>query len=280
MWFPGFMRILLVSLLLASPVVAHADKGLAGSGGSWDCSTDPVIEVAGDGTWTITGPCKSVTVDGADHQMTIASVDVLRVNGSSNVVDVEEVGTVSVLGADNKVTWHKAKKGSKPVIKGAGVGNSVTKGTGTAKKTDDAPAADKDDDKPAGGGGGGTVAAKPDPKAKAIDCKKKPTWSTPNGGGSYKFTGPCKRISVSGGDNRLWIQSAETVDLPGGENKVFAESIDSLAVAGSENEVVVGTVGTISIPGADNTITWKKAKSGDKPVLKGQPEKNKIVQVK
>jgi len=276
------MRTLVISLLLASPAIAHADKSFAGSGGSWDCSKDAVIEIAGDGAWTITGACKSITVDGADHQLTIESVAMLNVNGASNVADVDTLGTVNLLGADNKVTWHKALKGAKPVVKGAGVNNSVTKATGTAKKTDDSKKTDDtaSDDKPSDGAPGGGIGAKADPKATAIDCKKKPNWSTGDGDGSYRFTGPCKKISVGGGENRLWIQSAETVDLGGGGNKVFAESINLLDIGGSENSVAVGTVGTISVGGADNTVTWKKAKSGDKPTMKGQPQMNKIVQVK
>ena len=79
----------------------------------------------------------------------------------------------------------------------------------------------------------------------------------------YRFTGPCKLISVGGGENTLTI-----------------ESVDTLDVGGAKNKITVGTVGTIDVGGADNTITWKKAKAGDKPILKGQPDKNTITQGK
>ncbi|TMQ11501.1 MAG: DUF3060 domain-containing protein [Deltaproteobacteria bacterium] len=97
----------------------------------------------------------------------------------------------------------------------------------------------------------------------AWDCKKDPVAHIGNGAGKYRFTGPCKLISVGGGENTLTI-----------------ESVDTLDVGGAKNKITVGTVGTIDVGGADNTITWKKAKAGDKPILKGQPDKNTITQGK
>ena len=97
----------------------------------------------------------------------------------------------------------------------------------------------------------------------AWDCKKDPVVSIGNGAGKYTFKGACKRISVGGG-----------------ENKITIESVDTLDVGGAENTITVGTVGTIDVGGADNKITWKKAKTGDKPTIKGQPDKNKITQKK
>jgi hypothetical protein len=84
-----------------------------------------------------------------------------------------------------------------------------------------------------------------------------------NGRGKYTFTGACKTISVGGGSNTLAIESVETLD-----------------VGGAKNTITVGTVGTIDVGGSDNKITWKKATSGDKPTLKGQPDKNTVTQGK
>jgi Protein of unknown function (DUF3060) len=100
-------------------------------------------------------------------------------------------------------------------------------------------------------------------KGTAWDCKKDPVVSIGNGAGTYTFKGACTKISVNGGENKLTI-----------------ESVDILDVGGGENTITVGTVGTISVGGADNKITWKKAKTGDKPVMKGQPDKNTITQGK
>lgn len=100
-------------------------------------------------------------------------------------------------------------------------------------------------------------------KGSSWNCKKDPVVHIGNGDGKYTFTGACKVISVGGGGNTLTI-----------------ESVDLLDVGGAENTITVGTVGTIDVGGADNKITWKKAKTGDKPTLKGQPDKNTLSQAK
>jgi len=100
-------------------------------------------------------------------------------------------------------------------------------------------------------------------KGTAWDCKKDPVVSIGNGKGKYTFKGACTSISVGGGENTLTI-----------------EAVDTLQVAGAKNTITVGTVDTIDVGGAGNTITWKKAKSGDKPTMKGQPDKNTITQAK
>jgi hypothetical protein len=95
------------------------------------------------------------------------------------------------------------------------------------------------------------------------DCKKDPVAHIGNGAGKYTFIGNCKMIEVGGGKNTITIASVETLD-----------------VGGAGNTINVGTVGTIDVGGDGNKITWKKAKTGDKPILKGQPERNTIAQGK
>ena len=100
-------------------------------------------------------------------------------------------------------------------------------------------------------------------KGQTWDCKKDPVVHIGNGKGTYTFKGTCTSISVGGGQNKLTIEAVGTLD-----------------VGGAKNTIKVGTVDTIDVGGAGNTITWKKAKSGDKPTLKGQPDKNKIDKAK
>jgi hypothetical protein len=98
-------------------------------------------------------------------------------------------------------------------------------------------------------------------KAGTWDCKKDPVVHIGNGDGKYTFKGACKTISVGGGENKLTI-----------------DRVDLLEVDGAENTITVGTVDTIDVGGSDNKITWKKAKTGDKPTIKGQPDKNTVAQ--
>lgn len=100
-------------------------------------------------------------------------------------------------------------------------------------------------------------------KSATVDCAKDPNVSISNGMGTYNFKGACQRIFVGGGVNTLTI-----------------ESVGSLDIRGAKNTVAVDTVGTITVTGVMNSVTWKKAKTGDKPTLKGQLNKNIIVQAK
>ena len=122
------IRFVAVSLVLAAPVVAHADKTFkSGKGTTWDCKKDATVVVnASKGTWTFKGACKSITLNGASHKVKIASTETLSVTGAKNTVTVGSVGTLNVTGAQNKVTWTKAATGDAPTISDTGFGNTIT----------------------------------------------------------------------------------------------------------------------------------------------------------
>lgn len=82
----------------------------------------------------------------------------------------------------------------------------------------------------------------------AWDCAKEPSVHIMHGGGRYVFKGSCRTISIEGGDNQLTI-----------------EAVDLLQVVGAGNAVEVGTLDTAKIVGADNRLTWRRARSGDRP---------------
>jgi hypothetical protein len=74
------------------------------------CSPGTEVEITGaSNTVTLTGECKSVTV-----------------NGSSNKVKVEAVGAITVTGSDNAVTWKRGHGKSKPKVSRTGVSNKVS----------------------------------------------------------------------------------------------------------------------------------------------------------
>ena len=85
-------------------------------------------------------------------------------------------------------------------------------------------------------------------KAATWDCAKDPVIKITKSG-TYTFTGACKTIDVSGGDNTLHVTA-----------------VDSISVIGGGNVIDIGEVGAISVNGAGNKVTWKKAK-GDKPTI-------------
>jgi hypothetical protein len=82
------------------------------------------------------------------------------------------------------------------------------------------------------------------------DCGKDPVVTITRGQGTFKLTGACTSINIQGGENKLTV-----------------ESVDSLKIVGGDNQLELGTVGSVKIVGAGNKITWKKAKTGDKPKI-------------
>lgn len=78
-------------------------QGLACRGGA--------VTVTGNGNKvTLTGSCTQITVSGSDNQVTAATV-----------------GKIVLAGSDNKVTWQKALRGSRPVVSVTGSDNKVSR---------------------------------------------------------------------------------------------------------------------------------------------------------
>ncbi len=100
-------------------------------------------------------------------------------------------------------------------------------------------------------------------KGATWDCAKDPVVAINQGGGSYTFKGQCKQININGGGVTI-----------------KADTVDELNVNGGSCKVTLGTVDTINVNGATNKITWKKAKSGDKPTVNVNGADNKIDQAK
>lgn len=67
-----------------------------------------VVEDSTANTYTLTGECKKLTVDGV-----------------SNKVNVEKVGEISVTGTSNKVTYVEGLGGKKPKITKSGISTAV-----------------------------------------------------------------------------------------------------------------------------------------------------------
>jgi hypothetical protein len=98
-------------------------------------------------------------------------------------------------------------------------------------------------------------------KGTTWDCKKDPVVSIMHGKGTYKLKGACTTVNVSGGSNKLTI-----------------ESVDELNLTGAKNTVTVTTVGTINLTGSKNNVTWKAAKTGDAPSINNVGKDNTVAQ--
>jgi len=67
----------------------------------------------------LTEDCEHVTVSAADVQLTARAITTLEIAAAGVVVHVTSVGTVSVAGADNTVTWDEGS----PEVSDEGAGN-------------------------------------------------------------------------------------------------------------------------------------------------------------
>lgn len=120
-----------IALLIAiapmiAPITARADKVfIKGKGTNWDCAREPVVTINhGEGTYTFTGKCTTINVNGGDNKLTIESVDTINVNGGDNTVVIGTADKINVNGSDNKVTYKTAKSG-KVTARSLGGGNTV-----------------------------------------------------------------------------------------------------------------------------------------------------------
>ena len=81
----------------------HADKSFNDAkGGSWDCKTDPTVTInATGGTYTFTGECKVITVNGNKNTLTLQSLASLVVNGNDNKINCKTAPKSSSISRSN-----------------------------------------------------------------------------------------------------------------------------------------------------------------------------------
>ena len=121
-------KTLLLCCALTTPALADKNLENPGDGTSWDCGSDPIVNINYDkGAFTITGACTELNVNGASVTVTAEDVATLNINGGKNKATVTSLGAVNINGASNRVTWKKPKTGKKPVAAVNGKGNAVVK---------------------------------------------------------------------------------------------------------------------------------------------------------
>lgn len=238
----GLMKRILFLLLVFVPAVAGADKvWTSGKGATWDCKKDPVVSImAGKGTYTFKGACTSINVSGGKNKITVESADALNVSGATNTITIASVSTINLVGSTNKVTWKTAKTGDAPAISVIGKNNVVAQAGGAKPAPTTTAAADA---KPAVGGS-------------AIDCAKTATFMYAENDGTFTLTGKCDKILISGNNNKLKVESANTVLLSGNKNAVDAVAVNAIDTSGNENTVsykkAVTTAGKTKISNTGN----------------------------
>lgn len=121
------MRSVLMALLvLLCPAAALADRSYSGEkSATHDCAKEPEVSVnTGGGSFTFTGPCTKISINGADNKVKIESAVKLAVNGSKNTVDVDAADRIAVTGNDNTINYKRGVNG-KPKVASVGVNNKL-----------------------------------------------------------------------------------------------------------------------------------------------------------
>ena len=119
----------LVVLVMAAPAYAEVTVSDADTAVTLDCDTDPVITIRGSGSSvTLTGICTSLTIEAADVTVT-GSTATLSLTGSSCAVTLDQVNSIVVSGAANRVSYKRTldAKLKKAKIAIVGADNSVTR---------------------------------------------------------------------------------------------------------------------------------------------------------
>jgi hypothetical protein len=114
-------------LLVLLPATALADQSYNSEKTvTHDCAKEPRVSInVGGGTYTLTGPCTKVAINGAGNKIKADSVEKLAITGSKNVIDVDAVDKLAVTGNDNTVTYKRGVSG-KPKVASIGTNNKLT----------------------------------------------------------------------------------------------------------------------------------------------------------
>jgi DUF3060 family protein len=120
------MRSVLVALLALLPATALAERSYRSEKGvTHDCAKEPEIVINdGGGTYTFTGPCTKLLVNGGDNKIKAESVVKILLNGAKNTIEVDAVDKLAVNGSDNTVTYKRGVNG-KPKVTAIGSNNKL-----------------------------------------------------------------------------------------------------------------------------------------------------------
>jgi hypothetical protein len=93
--------------------VVSGPPGITATGvrATFACANLAVTLSGGDSDITLTGTCQSVTISGNDY-----------------TVRLDAVGTITVVGSDDHVTWHSGGAEQAPAVHDSGVDNTISRG--------------------------------------------------------------------------------------------------------------------------------------------------------
>lgn len=212
-----------------------------GTGGSWDCTQDAEVTInTSSSTYTLTGSCTSVSINGSDNKITVVRSTELSVNGAKNTVKVGAVDEVSVNGSGNAITYKDPAAAKK---------TSVTSNGKNAIKRDAKLVVAAD----AGATDGDLLTAG------TIDCNKTKTVAITQSNTSTMLTGTCDKVTVTGKSNTVRIEATKNLTVTGAVNTIAVVKVDKIAATGAKNSItwnagLTGKAPKIAATGQGNTV--------------------------
>jgi hypothetical protein len=122
------MKRLIVCSLLVSAVAVAGNKSYMDNSKTMtvDCAKQPEVTIMGNkNTFTFTGTCTKVNVQGNDNTVTVASTKLLLVQGNKNTVTADATDEIRAQGNENTITWKKPIDEKQPKITDMGKTNKI-----------------------------------------------------------------------------------------------------------------------------------------------------------
>lgn len=121
------MKVILL-VLLALPAIAAADRSYSVTAETvtHDCAKEPAVAVnASDGTYTFTGTCSKISVNGGNNKLVIEAVRRLTITGTKNTADVDAADRIGVNGPYNTINYKRGLSGKLPKVGAVGGNNKL-----------------------------------------------------------------------------------------------------------------------------------------------------------
>jgi hypothetical protein len=175
-----------------------------------------IVRSAGGAVETINCQGQSVSIKGASSSFTlVGECPLVSVTGTSNKVQIELAGAVTVAGASNEVVWSRGINGERPRISDTGTGNTIRQGTVPERGSMARPGAQVSSEAAA-------VTINEDGITNVIKCDGGEVCINGDGN-TLRLRGECGVVNVSGDRNTLMIEAARSISVMGDANKILWE---------------------------------------------------------
>jgi hypothetical protein len=75
------------------------------------------------------------------------------------------------------------------------------------------------------------------PTPTVLDCATAPSPSIATDKGEYKITGTCEKVTITGSQNMVTVETTKNLAITGGKNEVLVDKVDKIAITGTTNRV-------------------------------------------